>query len=187
MECLGRVAHLDSKNRAIILAKNKVNKNTKVFDSERAVCNFLNIEYKEPTQRIDGTSVVITTNNSDTESMGKISNSFPILEMLKKFKKDGTPLLAKLGEPVLETMLKKANEHYYILNKPLLTDSQYDVMREYVMERFPNNNYASEGHANTSIDGLKNKAKLPCFMPSMDKIKPDTTALTNWLKKYEGN
>ena len=28
MECLGRVAHLDSKNRAIILA------NTKVFDSE---------------------------------------------------------------------------------------------------------------------------------------------------------
>ena len=34
MECLGKVAHLDSKNRAIILAKNIVNKNTKVFDSE---------------------------------------------------------------------------------------------------------------------------------------------------------
>ena len=34
MECLGKVAHLDSKNRAIILANNKVNKNTKVFDSE---------------------------------------------------------------------------------------------------------------------------------------------------------
>lgn len=167
--------------------KNKLNKLKKVFDSERAVCNFLNIEYKEPTQRIDGTSVVITTNKSDTESMGKISNGFPVVAMLKKFKKDGTPLLAKLGEPVLEAMLKKANEHYYILNKPLLTDSQYDVMREYVMEKFPSNSYASEGHANTSIDGLKNKAKLPCFMPSMDKIKPDTTALTNWLKKYEGN
>ena len=24
-------------------------------------------------------------------------------------------------------------------------------------------------------------------MPSMDKIKPDTTALTNWLQKYNGN
>ena len=34
MECLGKVAHLDSKNRAIIIAKNKVAKNTKVFDSE---------------------------------------------------------------------------------------------------------------------------------------------------------
>ena len=34
MECLGKVAHLDSRNRAIILSKKKVAKNTKVFDSE---------------------------------------------------------------------------------------------------------------------------------------------------------
>ena len=34
MECLGKVAHLDSKNRAIIIAKNKVSKNTKIYDSE---------------------------------------------------------------------------------------------------------------------------------------------------------
>ena len=34
MECLGKVAHLDSKNRAILIFKKKVAKNTKVFDSE---------------------------------------------------------------------------------------------------------------------------------------------------------
>ena len=34
MECLGKVAHLDSKNRAIVTAKNKVPKNTKIYDSE---------------------------------------------------------------------------------------------------------------------------------------------------------
>ena len=34
MECLGKVEHLDSKNRAIIVSKKKVAKNTKVFDSE---------------------------------------------------------------------------------------------------------------------------------------------------------
>jgi RNA-binding protein len=34
MKCLGKVAHLDSKNRAIVIAKNKVSKNTKVYDSE---------------------------------------------------------------------------------------------------------------------------------------------------------
>jgi len=34
MECLGKVAHLDSKNRAIVIAKNKVSKNTKIYDSE---------------------------------------------------------------------------------------------------------------------------------------------------------
>ena len=34
MKCLGKVTHLDSKNRAIIIAKNKVSKNTKIYDSE---------------------------------------------------------------------------------------------------------------------------------------------------------
>ena len=34
MKCLGKVAHLDSRNRAIVITKNKVEKNTKIFDSE---------------------------------------------------------------------------------------------------------------------------------------------------------
>jgi len=34
MKCLGKVAHLDSKNRAIVIAKKKVSKNTKIYDSE---------------------------------------------------------------------------------------------------------------------------------------------------------
>ena len=34
MICLGRVSHLNSQNLAIVLAKEKVNKNTKIFDSE---------------------------------------------------------------------------------------------------------------------------------------------------------
>ena len=34
MKCLGKVAHLDSKTRAIVITKNKVEKNTKIFDSE---------------------------------------------------------------------------------------------------------------------------------------------------------
>ena len=34
MECVGKVAHLDSNNRAIVITKNKVEKNTKIFDSE---------------------------------------------------------------------------------------------------------------------------------------------------------
>ena len=34
MKCLGKVAHLDIKNRAIVITTNKVEKNTKVFDAE---------------------------------------------------------------------------------------------------------------------------------------------------------
>ena len=34
MHCLGKVSHLDSRNLAIVIAEDKVSKNTKVFDSE---------------------------------------------------------------------------------------------------------------------------------------------------------
>ena len=34
MKCLGKVAHLDNKNRAIVITTNKVEKNTKVYDAE---------------------------------------------------------------------------------------------------------------------------------------------------------
>lgn len=34
MYCLGKVSHLDSRNLAILVSKEKVPKNTKVFDSE---------------------------------------------------------------------------------------------------------------------------------------------------------
>ena len=34
MHCLGKVSHLDSKNLAIVVVKDKVSKNTKIFDSE---------------------------------------------------------------------------------------------------------------------------------------------------------
>lgn len=32
----------------------------------------------------------------------------------------------------------------------------------------------------------KNKVDLPVNMPSMDKIKPDSNALSNWQSKYTG-
>ena len=34
MKCVGKVSHLDSKNRAIIIAREKVPINTRVLDSE---------------------------------------------------------------------------------------------------------------------------------------------------------
>ena len=44
MHCLGKVSHLDSQNLAIVVAKDKVSKNTKVFDSEsRLIGQVVNI------------------------------------------------------------------------------------------------------------------------------------------------
>ena len=140
---------------SIMSGKNKLNKLNKIFNSEKEVCDFLKIEYKEPTERIHGSCLVLFNKEKKTNKM--VHENYPIEFIIKQFKKKGTSLTEKLGEPVLEEMLKKANEYYYILNKPLLTDSQYDVLREFVMTKYPNNKYASAGHAKLSIDAIKNK------------------------------
>ena len=48
--------------------------------------------------------------------------------------------------------------------------------------KFPNNYIMAE--VGSKIE--RNKATLPYEMASMDKIKPDTSALTNWLNRYNG-
>ena len=63
-----------------------------------------------------------------------------------------------------------------------MTDNEYDIVKEYIENKYPSNKAILEVGAPIT----KNKVKLPYEMASMDKIKPDTGALTNWMKKYSG-
>ena len=81
-------------------------------------------------------------------------------------------------------MIRAANNAYYCNQDPLMTDNQYDILREYTQHAFPGNVAAEEGHTECAI--VKNKVKLPYEMWSMDKIKPDTEALKKWKQKYSG-
>lgn len=106
--------------------------------------------------------------------------------MYDNFKKEGLSFLKTLSEKELGNMIEKANQTYYGNDEPLLTDTQYDLLREYVMEKYPKNEIAKNGHANLQMQVVKNKVKLPYEMWSMDKIKPDTGALGKWTTKYQG-
>ena len=86
-----------------------------------------------------------------------------------------------LTEKELSEIIKKTTAAYYN-EKPLMTDNQYDIIKEYIEEKYPNNEAIKEIGAPVE----KNKAKLPYNMPSMDKIKPDTKALDKWKEKYIG-
>ena len=112
--------------------------------------------------------------------------SLSATKMINEFKKQGTSFLNQLLEKGLEKMIVKANKAYYGNKKPVMSDDQYDILREYTLDRFPNNNIAKNGHVNLELEASKNKVKLPYEMWSMDKIKPDTGALTKWKKKYSG-
>lgn len=97
------------------------------------------------------------------------------------FKQNGISVLEKMSEKKLTDFLKELNKAYY--NKEsVLSDNQYDIVKEFIEKKYPNNKVVSEIGAPVE----KNKVTLPYLMGSMDKIKPDTQALTRWSAKYTG-
>ncbi len=214
--------------------KEKIGKVTQIFKSEKDIFNYLNMEYKEPYQRIDANSVVIKSlpeppeqqaeppdqqaeppeqqaeppeqqaeikekdekktqynktikNNEEKKSKNKTlktkQTKKSIMKNIEEFK-NKTKELEFYSEDELSEMLKLINKIYYDSNnEPLLTDNQYDILREYVLKKYPNNKYANEQHA--ALTASKDKVKLPYELWSMDKIKPDTNALEKFKEKYK--
>ena len=102
---------------------------------------------------------------------------------IKKFSLDGVSYLKQLKQKQLDSMLRMSNKAYYN-STPLLSDNQYDILKEYIERIHPSSKALKEIGAPLEIE--KEKVKLPYFMGSMDKIKPDTGALTKWKHKYGG-
>ncbi len=159
-----------------------------IFVSEKDIFDFLNMEYKEPTERIDGNSVIITVDvpklqpTLSTKKENKMTKkSVSYKNIAKSFKNEGINVIQDLTEKQLTDFIKKANDDYY--NKvPVLTDNEYDIVKEYAERKYPKNEMITVIGAPVK----KNKVTLPYNMPSMDKIKPDTGALVKWMAKYTG-
>ena len=187
-------------------------KGTKVegdFPNEQAIFSFLKMKYVAPDKRIDGRSVEQITpkvvKDKSPEPSKKISDEDNIIINVKVpkkttlkrkkpekkdniglFKKEGLSALKKMSERELSKMIRDANDAYYCDKTPILSDNEYDILREYTAERYPKNKAVKEGHTKCKMEVVKNKVKLPYEMWSMDKIKPDTGALAKWKKKYSG-
>ena len=115
----------------------------------------------------------------------KDDNKIGIMETkkhIKEFKAKGISVIESLSEKDVAAMLIAANTAYYNTSKPLMTDNEFDIVKEYVERKFPNNPVLDQIGAPIQ----KNKVTLPYNMPSMDKIKPDTAALDKWMNKYKG-
>jgi NAD-dependent DNA ligase len=111
----------------------------------------------------------------------EIEDDAGVDDLIRDFKKNGISVLESLTETQLSQMLNVANKAYRNM-EPIMTDNEYDIIQDYVSEKFPANLVVKQVGAPVE----KNKATLPYTMASMDKIKPDSGALAVWMQKYRG-
>ena len=167
----------------------KTTKVEKVFETEKDIFKFLGMEYIEPQNRIDSRSVKYIAHKKRKININKTlkkSKKSLIRDNIDLFKKEGISILKTLSEDELSNMLRQANNAYYCDSIPIMNDNEYDILRETTLSMYPENEAALEGHTNCNMDVDKKKVTLPYEMWSMDKIKPDTNALSNWQTKYTG-
>jgi len=101
------------------------------------------------------------------------------IQLLEEFSKKGISVLNALDQDELTNMLQYASKQYYN-HIPVLTDNQFDIIKNFIETKFPANKVTKEIGAEVE----RNKVILPYEMASMDKIKPDTNALSNWCQKF---
>jgi DNA ligase (NAD+) len=101
--------------------------------------------------------------------------------LLKDFTKKGISILNELTLDELTNILQYASKQYYNHSNSVITDNQFDIIKNFIETKFPSNKVTKEIGAEVE----RNKVVLPYEMASMDKIKPDTNALANWCQKFE--
>ena len=120
--------------------------------------------------------------NIDNMSKEKSKSPKDTMGQIEQFKKIGFSYLETLNEKQLSEIIKVTNDYYYNTKSALLTDNEYDIIKEYTERKFPKNTAIKEIGAPVG----KNKVKLPYEMASMDKIKPDTNEVYKWMNTYSG-
>lgn len=111
--------------------------------------------------------------------MVKITKTF-----VNGFVKDPETVLRSLSLDDVVSLIQEANNAYYNKGKPLFSDQLYDYIKTYIENIDPHHPVLKNIGA---VVGKGNKVKLPYFMGSLDKIKSDDKALSNWIKTFGGN
>lgn len=178
-----------------VVDKKQEEKVTQGFNTEQDIFDFLGLVYKTPVERVDGRAVIVKgLAQAQPMAQPQAQTSPPkiktkkIRAVLKKppikieaIEKNGFGQVEQLSQKELEDLVEKANSAYYN-ESPIMTDNEYDIIKELLERKFPQSQVLKEVGAPVK----KDKVTLPYEMASMDKIKPDTGALANWMAKYKG-
>ena len=81
--------------------------------------------------------------------------------------------------PEIVNKLRNASDAYYNGDKPLMTDDEYDELRDELAQRSPNHPFLKMVGAPVGSGAIA----LPFIMASLNKIKPGTGAVENFKNK----
>ena len=163
--------------RAVIIKSSK-KQIPLIIESDSEDEEFILIPKKTETKKKTKNKLII---ESDSEEELEKPFNKNIIKIADDFKKNGITVLDKLNENQLSSLIHYANVTYYN-EEPFITDNEYDIIKDFMETKYPNNAIIAEIGAAVE----KNKVPLPYHMGSMDKIKPDTDALATWMGKYHG-
>ena len=106
------------------------------------------------------------------------------MSLLEEFRSDPYSVVEEINKKDLIKLINDANELYRNSSELLMSDAEYDLLMDKLKEIDPKNKLLKKVGAEVHS---KDKVKLPFYMGSMDKIKPDTGDLQKWTKKYKGS
>jgi DNA ligase (NAD+) len=99
----------------------------------------------------------------------------------KKINENPQNIINKYSIKQIDLILKEAEKLYYEGNSKI-SDEIYD----FILESIQKKGYKKE-RIGTQLSQKVNKEKLPQYMGSMDKVKPDDSSLRIWFEKYKSN
>lgn len=130
---------------------------------------------------IHASPIILKKSSSKNKTLKAAKSSTKYKTNIELLKTNGISALHSMTEKELSQIILEASKAYYNENE-LMTDNEFDIVKEYMENKYPKNRVLQEIGAPVE----KNKVSLPYNMPSMDKIKPDTNSLQKWKQKYSG-
>ena len=149
---------------------------------------------EEPKEQEEEIFKIKPKKNKTLKKSSKQQNKLLIIQQIETWKKNGESYLDSLSEEELSNIIQYINNIYYCHTnddsnqkneESPLSDENYDILRNYILKKYPTNKFALNQHSECTISD-KNKVKLPYGLWSMNKLKPNTKEITNWKSKYNG-
>jgi len=91
----------------------------------------------------------------------------------------------KIDINTLEKVLLAAINAYYNTDKPLFSDSSYDILEKILKQRKPESKVFK--NVGSPINNGFEAVKLPYYLGSLDKVYPNEKSLSRWIKEHNKN